>query len=92
MKEKKYGLIILCGFLLYAFLPLRAGKRVGQGSDIVSVIKHGIRNDGAVIGSELNELVTRSYGKTLYFPAGIYKSVGTRCPSLRLYEEREHPL
>ena len=22
MKEKKYGLIILCGFLLYAFLPL----------------------------------------------------------------------
>ncbi len=68
MKEKKYGLIILCGFLLYAFLPLRAGKRVGQGSDIVSVIKHGIRNDGAVIGSELNELVTRSYGKTLYFP------------------------
>ena len=72
MKEKKYGLIILCGFLLYAFLPLRAGKRVGQGSDIVSVIKHGIRNDGAVIGSELNELVTRSYGKTLYFPAGIY--------------------
>ena len=72
MKEKKYGLIILCGFLLYTFLPLRAGKRAGQGSDIVSVIKHGIRNDGAVIGPELNELVTRSYGKTLYFPAGIY--------------------
>ena len=90
MKEKKYGLIILCGFLLYTFLPLRAGKRAGQGSDIVSVIKHGIRNDGAVIGPELNELVTRSYGKTLYFPAGT--SVGTRCPSLRLYEEREHPL
>lgn len=30
MKEKKYGLIILCGFLLYTFLPLRAGKRAGQ--------------------------------------------------------------
>ena len=72
MKEKKYGLIILCGFLLYTFLPLRAGKRAGQGSDIVSVIKYGIRNDGAVIGPELNELVTRSYGKTLYFPAGTY--------------------
>ena len=68
MKEKKYGLIILCGFLLYAFLPLRAGKRVGQGSDIVSVIKHGIRNDGAVIGSELNELVREVTGRHCISP------------------------
>ena len=46
MKEKKYGLIILCGFLLYTFLPLRAGKRAGQGSDIVSVIKHAFGTMG----------------------------------------------
>lgn len=72
MKEKKYCLIILCSFLLCFFQPLRAWKRVEHGSDIVSVIKHGIRNDGSVIGPELNELVVRSYGKTLYFPAGIY--------------------
>lgn len=72
MKEQKYSWIILCCFLLCVFLPVRAGKRAEKGSDIVSVIRHGIRNDGSVIGSELNALVTRSYGKTLYFPAGTY--------------------
>lgn len=38
----------------------------------ISVILHGIRNDGSPIGKELNELVKDSYGKTLYFPAGTY--------------------
>ena len=57
----------------FCFLqPLRAEKRVKQGDDIVSVIRHGVRNDGSVIGAELNELVVKNYGKTLYFPAGTY--------------------
>ncbi|WP_300910562.1 right-handed parallel beta-helix repeat-containing protein [uncultured Bacteroides sp.] len=74
MKEKKYSWIILCSFwVCFCFLqPLRAEKRVKQGDDIVSVIRHGVRNDGSVIGTELNELVVKSYGKTLYFPAGTY--------------------
>ncbi|WP_352422872.1 hypothetical protein [Proteiniphilum sp.] len=40
--------------------------------DIVSVIRHGIKNDGTSIGPELNDLVRSSYKKTLYFPAGVY--------------------
>lgn len=40
--------------------------------DIVSVIKFKVKNDGSKIGAELNELVKKSYGKTLYFPAGTY--------------------
>lgn len=41
-------------------------------SNMVSVIDHGIKNDGTIIGSEINNLVRKSYGKTLFFPAGIY--------------------
>ncbi len=40
--------------------------------DIVSVVKNGIKNEGTPIGGELNRLVVDSYGKTLYFPAGVY--------------------
>src|SRR5699024_6841643 len=40
--------------------------------NIVSVTENGISNDGSLIGSEINELVRKSYGKTLYFPAGVY--------------------
>ena len=74
MKEKRYNRIIFYSFLVcFCFLqPLRAEKRVKQGDDIVSVIRHGVRNDGSVIGAELNELVVKNYGKTLYFPAGTY--------------------
>ena len=74
MKEKKRSWIILCSFYVcFCFIqPLWAEKRVERGNDIVSVIRHGVRNDGSVIGSELNELVVRSYGKTLYFPVGTY--------------------
>ena len=74
MKEKKCSWIILCSFFVCFcfFQPLWAEKRVERGNDIVSVIRHGVRNDGSVIGSELNELVVRSYGKTLYFPVGTY--------------------
>lgn len=74
MKEKKRNWIILCSFFVCFcfFQPLWAEKRVERGNDIVSVIRHGVRNDGSVIGPELNELVVRSYGKTLYFPVGTY--------------------
>lgn len=43
-----------------------------KANDIVSVIKYGVKNNGSIIGSELNELVKNSYGKTIYFPAGVY--------------------
>ena len=74
MKEKKRSWIIFYSFFVCFcfFQPLWAEKRVERGNDIVSVIRHGVRNDGSVIGSELNELVMRSYGKTLYFPVGTY--------------------
>lgn len=56
-------------------IPLAAETRVPDTcacQSIVSVICHGIKNDGNPIGSELNALVMDSYGKTLYFPAGTY--------------------
>ncbi len=40
--------------------------------DIISVTRHSIKNDGTPIGEELNALIKRSYGKTIYFPAGCY--------------------
>lgn len=43
-----------------------------EKEDIVSVVRHGIPNDGTPIGKALNELVRQSYGKTIYFPAGRY--------------------
>ena len=43
-----------------------------HNEDIVSVIDYDIKNDGTQIGSQLNNLVGQSYGKTLYFPAGTY--------------------
>lgn len=43
-----------------------------SGNNIVSVLDHGINNEGKPIGMELNNLVKESYKKTLYFPAGTY--------------------
>lgn len=66
------------GYIFVIFLFLGCEKENVMGNDyettedIVSVIEHGVKNDGSPIGSELNELVRRSYGKTLYFPAGVY--------------------
>src|SRR5690606_4147269 len=66
------------GYIFVIFLFLECKKENVMGNDyettedIVSVIEHGVKNDGSPIGSELNELVRRSYGKTLYFPAGVY--------------------
>lgn len=79
---KKLNFILLC-FL--SFSPLwgcndddslpenvvEVEKEV-RNEDIVSVIDYGIKNDGTLIGSQLNRLVSQSYGKTLYFPAGVY--------------------
>ena len=31
---------------------------------ILSVIDYGIKNDGSLIGSQLNQLIKQSYGKT----------------------------
>lgn len=57
MKEKKRSWIIFYSFFVCFcfFQPLWAEKRVERGNDIVSVIRHGVRNDGSVIGSACHE-------------------------------------
>lgn len=60
---KKLYLTLLFTLLSFPLLAIE---------DIVSVIQHGIRNDGTKIGTELNDLVKNSYRKTLYFSAGTY--------------------
>ena len=70
MKKKvEYSLIAL--FFLFSFAMQLYGKDNIE-KDIISVIQFGIKNDGSVIGTELNDLVRDSYGKTLFFPAGTY--------------------
>ena len=59
-------------FLLFISLP-NAFAYGGHETDIIiPVTNFGIKNDGSIIGTELNELVRSTYGKTLYFPAGTY--------------------
>lgn len=43
-----------------------------NNENIISVIEHGIKNNGSPIGPELNTLVENSFKKTLFFPAGVY--------------------
>lgn len=61
MKKKvEYSLIAL--FFLFSFAMQLYGKDNIE-KDIISVIQFGIKNDGSVIGTELNDLVRDSYGK-----------------------------
>ena len=65
----KFKLIVVAAMLMAATICFAAK----QGSeDIISVTQHNIKNDGTPIGAALNELIKRSYGKTVYFPAGCY--------------------
>lgn len=78
---KKLNFLFLC---LFSFIPVWGcsnddslpesivDNKEMHNENIVSVIDYGIRNDGTLIGSQLNRLVCESYGKTLYFPAGTY--------------------
>lgn len=78
---KKFNFLFLC---LLSFVPLWGcndddalpesvvDTKEICNEDIVSVINHDIKNDGTLIGSQLNRLIDQSYGKTLYFPAGVY--------------------
>jgi hypothetical protein len=59
-------------FLFCISTRLYAGENDKKENDIISVIRFGIKNDGSSLGTELNDLVKKSYGKTLYFPAGTY--------------------
>ena len=65
-------------FALILLLGCKKDNVIGGGveptatENIVSVTENGISNDGSLIGPEINELVRKSYGKTLYFPAGVY--------------------
>lgn len=68
-EKVEYSLIAL--FFLFSFAMQLYGKDNIE-KDIISVIQFGIKNDGSVIGTELNDLVRDSYGKTLFFPAGTY--------------------
>ena len=55
MKKKvEYSLIAL--FFLFSFAMQLYGKDNIE-KDIISVIQFGIKNDGSVIGTELNDLV-----------------------------------
>lgn len=68
MKIKSYRTFV---FLL-AFLSAVMSQAMAAEGDVINVVKHGVRNDSLPIGTELNQLVKQSYGKTLYFPAGTY--------------------
>ncbi|WP_080904218.1 hypothetical protein [Parabacteroides sp. Marseille-P3160] len=66
--------IYYCIFVLY-FAPLLFllyAQNDDKTNTIISVVKFGVKNDGSIIGPELNNLVRKSFGKTLYFPAGTY--------------------
>ncbi len=63
-----------CFFIIVFLFHTCADKVLGNEiiNNIVSVLDHGINNEGTPIGMELNNLVKESYKKTLYFPAGTY--------------------
>lgn len=67
-------LFALCGCAKGNFPKSHAAEPapLADADGIISVVEQGIRNDGTPIGAQLNALVTRAYGKTLFFPAGIY--------------------
>jgi hypothetical protein len=80
---KKFSLLFIGLFAVVSLwacskedsLPDVAGVEIPEdrkNEDIVSVIDYGVKNDGSLIGSKLNDLVSQSYGKTLFFPAGTY--------------------
>lgn len=61
-------------FLFLQLMPI-TGLSFNKHQQIdatIHVTNYGIKNNGDVIGSELNDLVNKSYRKTLFFPAGIY--------------------
>lgn len=70
MIKKIYGILLL--FFFCFSIQVFGFEYEKNTEDIVSVIKNKVKNDGSRIGHELNELVKKSYGKTLYFPAGTY--------------------
>ena len=72
MIKKAGNSFFLLFFLLGLSIQLWGMENIGIKNDIISVIRFGIKNDGSVIGAELNRWVKDSYGKTLYFPAGTY--------------------
>ena len=72
MKKNTSHFFLLLFFLFGFSIQLWGMENIETKNDIVSVIRFGIKNDGSVIGPELNRLVKKNYGKTLYFPAGTY--------------------
>lgn len=71
VRTKSHPFFLLLLLSCFA-LSVYGAENDEKANDIVSVIKYGVKNNGSVIGPELNELVRNSYGKTLYFPAGVY--------------------
>ena len=75
---KRFLVLYCISFLSCLALCCCGGKEepIGQDSfnqDYVVVTQHGIKNDGSEIGKELNDLVKANYGRTLYFPPGVYR-------------------
>lgn len=40
--------------------------------NLIDVTNYGVKNDGSPIGKELNQLIDKNKGKTIYFPDGVY--------------------
>ena len=78
--KRHYIIRILAAGLAAALLSLtgctekeQPDGTVSYSAEYVVVTQHGIKNDGTPIGGELNALVKANYGKTLYFPPGVYR-------------------
>lgn len=53
-------------------LENETNAQLAHRPNVIDVTNNGIKNDNVPIGEELNSLITQSYGKTLYFPDGVY--------------------
>ena len=60
MIKKAGNSFFLLFFLLGLSIQLWGMENIGIKNDIISVIRFGIKNDGSVIGAELNRLVKLS--------------------------------
>jgi hypothetical protein len=73
LSEYSFILFLACLFLCCCKEKDEPLEQDSFSPDYVVVTQHGIKNDGSEIGKELNELVRANYGRTLYFPPGVYR-------------------
>lgn len=76
MKRLFYQSLVLLVFSCFISSCNEKEEPMNTGSfsqEYVVVTQHGIKNDGSEIGKELNDLIKDNYGRTLYFPPGVYR-------------------